>query len=101
MEGTFISIYKNWVTVELWVNKDLSLREGNFGGVRVSDGRIDKKDVYWDNIDYFLKLKKKKIKELKKDLQEANQLYDTWVQDVEWCINRFKKLGYLKKKKGD
>lgn len=101
MEGAFISIYKNFVTVELWVNKDLSPNERNFGGIKVTDGSIIKKDVYWDNLDYFHKLKNKKIKELEKDLKQNNQLYDTWVQDIEWCMNRFKELGYLKKKKGD
>jgi hypothetical protein len=95
LDGYTVSVYRNSVTVTVWVTPELKKKATNnsvFGDIEVSDGNIGKESVHWDNLEYFFKIGKEKKKELKQDLIDNRQWYEGWCKDLKWCMKEIKRL---------
>lgn len=93
-----VQIYLNNTTLSVWVDENLKQTDRNlknFGDITISNGRLDKSDVSWDNLDYFFDLNLDKIKEMKDELKKKNQYYDDVIDDIQRLIARGFEMGIL------
>lgn len=80
-----VTLRENDVALTVYVNDDFSADGKNFGYIEISDGYINKKTVFWDNLEYFFKIGKKKNKSIKKELKEAKkQIEKHCQQKLKW-----------------
>ena len=62
---TYVQLFHENVELNICLKEDLSRQDDNlknFGFIQVSTGGIREKPCFWDNIDFFIKRKKKKFK---------------------------------------
>lgn len=95
MEGVIISLYKDDVTLDVWVKDDLSKDKTLFGAIKVSEG-MDNEFCYWDNIPFFQNVSRKDFRnecggDLGKLRHRGNEIYD----DIKYLISKAKKLNLL------
>ena len=95
---TEVQFWVNNTTLNVTVTKDLKKEEGNlknFGHIQIHDGSIHTEEVFWDNLEWFFKIGRKKKKEIKKELKEKGQYYKGVVKDIKRLIKRAKELDLL------
>lgn len=66
---TYVELNKTMVTLSVAVTKYLKKEVGNlanFGHIEVNCGHIGIEGVFWDGLEYFFDIDKKKEKEIKK-----------------------------------
>jgi hypothetical protein len=96
MEGQFISFYKNEVTLEIFLNDDLTSQGKDWASITVDTGMIGSKPKYWDNLRFFLENEEKVIKkQCKPDVKEIGLSWKEVYKDIKFLIGRAQKLGYL------
>lgn len=93
MQGQTILLYKNQVTLELFLDEDLKAKiypdgEG-FGSITV-ESTTNKEDYYADNLKYFTSFDtdKDRRKEVKKDLKKLDQFYKGVLKDIDHVFRR-------------
>lgn len=96
MEHTEIKLHKNNTCLSFFVDEDFGRAKYPMFSLTITDGYINKKEVFWDNIDYFFDLTFDEVAECTKELIESDQYYDGVFSDIEYLINRAKEIGYLK-----
>lgn len=96
---TYIQLYHEDVELNICVKDDLSRQDEklkNFGFIQVSTGSIKEKPCFWDNIDFFIKRKKKKFeKECGKELLKKGFEVDKTYESIKVLLERAKKLNLL------
>lgn len=98
---TEVQLHKGNTTLNITVNEDLKREEReegvlkNSGNITIHDGRLDTKEVFWDNLSYFFNIDKKKKKDIKSELKKKGQYYKGVVKDIKTLINRAKELDLL------
>ena len=96
MEGQFISFYKYEVTLEIWLEDDLTSRKDLFGAFTISTGKIGDEDAYWDNISFFIQNKEKVVKkDCKSDIKKLGLKWKDVYADIMYLIKKAQGLGYL------
>lgn len=93
---TYIQFYIEDVQLNLCVTKDLKPQEGNlknFGYFEITDGSLETKPLFWDNVDFFLECDKKAFKdECKKELVKAGYDWKEIYKIIKTLLKRAKKL---------
>lgn len=93
---TYIQFYFEDVQLNLCITADLKRQEGNlknFGYFEITDGRLEHKPLFWDNIDFFLECNKSGFKdECKKELVEAGYEWKEIYKIIKTLLKRAKKL---------
>lgn len=98
---TYIQFYLDEVELNISVKDDLSgHKEGeplhNFGYFEISGGNIGEKPIFWDGIEWTLKVGKKEFKkEFKQELQEKNLNWKDIYKKVKTLLKRAKKLNLI------
>lgn len=96
---TSIELYLDNVTLSLSVRESLKKEKGslkNFGYIKVHDGSLDSKEVFWDNINYFLRADKKEFKkECKEDLDKADYNWKETYKTIKKLLKRAEKLNLI------
>lgn len=95
---TYVELNKTMVTLSVAVTKDLKKEVGNlanFGHIEVNCGDIGIEGVFWDCLEYFFDIDKKKEKAIKKELREEGQYYKGVIKDIKALINQAKDLDLL------
>lgn len=94
--NTYVQLYLNDIELNISVTKDLKAQEGNFGFFEITDGSLDTKPIFWDNILWVEEVGKKEFKkDMKEELSERG--YD-WIKVRKDCLkllNRARKLKIL------
>lgn len=96
---TEVKLTKGNVTLGINVSEDLKLckneKAENCGYIQVTDGYIDSKEVFWDNINWFLHIDDEKKKEIVEELKEKGQHYKGVIKDIKSVVKRALKLNLL------
>jgi hypothetical protein len=105
MQGSYISFYSNDVTLEIWL-EDLEGVIKNrwplFGSIQVRGPYLKDKEIYWDNLDFFLDISKSVFKDAcKKDIDMLDMNWKDVYQDVKAVFNAAKLCGLLAESKVD
>jgi hypothetical protein len=99
MKGSFISFYSNQVTLEIWLDSKpgtIVNMSPLFGGIMVRGEKIDDKELYWDNINFFIGVSKKRFKKsCKEELESVHMNWKDVYQDVLTVLSEAKKFGFL------
>jgi hypothetical protein len=97
---TYIQLYSNNVELNISVTKDLKREEGNlknFGYIQITEGEIDEKGCFFDNLEYFFDLSFKKYKkECRKDLEKGGYNVKQTYKDIKRLLKRAHKIGIIK-----
>ena len=76
---TYIELHIDSVTLSINVTKSLKKQKNrlkNFGWIKISDGTIGEKELFWDNLSFFFTVSEKKFrKECGEELEKRG--YDT------------------------
>lgn len=95
--GHVVELYVGDVTLNVWVDRKLKADGGNFGGIEIGGWADDKKNCYWDNLDFFLTCTKKEFnKECKKELKEKGFPVRRTRKSIGRLLRRAIKLKILK-----
>lgn len=96
-----IQFYCKDAELNLSVKDDLSKQDGvlkNFGDIQITDGRLDTKPIFWDNIDFFISCNKKEFKkECKKELKEAGYDWKEYYNIIKSLLDKAKQVKKLSK----
>lgn len=99
MQGQFISFYSNNTTLEIWLDVENGLLKNRtplFGGILVTTGNLGDKELYWDNLDFFLNIKKKTFKKACREEVESIDLdWKEIYQDILGVLSKADGLGLL------
>lgn len=96
---TYLQLLHENVELNICLKEDLSRQDNNlknFGFIQVSAGSIGEKPCFWDNIDFFIKRKRKKFKkECGKELLKKGFNVDDTYNSIKILLQRAKKLNLL------
>jgi hypothetical protein len=99
--STYVQLYLNDIELNIAVKKDLSgYNEGHrlyqWGYIQITDGSIEDKPLFWDNLTFFLECGKKEIKEeCKTELKEKGYNWKETYRDIKILLKQAKKLKLL------
>lgn len=100
--GTYVVFYRNDTMLHVSVKKDLTATDGNLindGYFIFHNGKLDTKELFWDNLSYFIHCSKKQFKkDSKQELEEQDLDWKNCYKDMKHLIKRAKKLNLLTKK---
>ncbi len=96
---TYIQLYSGEVELNISVTNKLKKQKGalnKFGYIQVSNGMIDSKDCFWDNLQFFIDygfgiFKEECAKELKEKGFKVKQTY----KDIKRLLKQAEKLNIL------
>lgn len=95
--GHIVELYVGDVTLNVWVDRKLNADGHNFGGIEIGGWADDKKNCYWDNLDFFLTCTKKEFnKECKEELKQKGFPVRETRKDIKKLLKRAIKLKILK-----
>lgn len=83
-----VTLRENDVALTVYVTEEFEADGKNFGYIEVSDGYINKKTAFWDNLPYFFKIGSKKKKSIKKELKELDQFYPGVIKDIKKLVKK-------------
>lgn len=96
---TEISLNLNDVELNISVKEDLTALDGvlkNWGFIRITDGCLDTKPIFWDGLDYFTSCGKKQFKkECKEELKNAGYEWREIYKIIKSLLRRAEKLNIL------
>lgn len=96
---TYIQLYAGNVELNIAVTDDLKFTVGNlknFGHITVSSGELDKEECFWDNLEFFFEISKKKFKkECGKELEQKGFDAKETYKDIKQLLKRSFKLKIL------
>jgi hypothetical protein len=99
--NTYVQLYLNDIELSIAVKKDLSGYKDNeplyqFGHFQITDGRLEDRPLFWDNLSFFLECGKKEFKEeCKTELKEKEYNWKETYTDIKTLLKRAKKLKLL------
>jgi len=68
----------------------------NYGFIQITNGGLDDKPLFWDNVSFFISAGKKEFKEeCKKELQEKGYDWKEVYKQIKTLLKRAKKLDLL------
>ena len=95
----YVQLYLNDVELNISVTDKLKAHDGNlknFGFFEISDGGIDTKPIFWDGIEWTIKVGKKEFKkEMKKQLDKRNYNWKEVYHDVKALLKKAKELNLI------
>jgi hypothetical protein len=98
---TKVQLYLNDIDLNISVKKDLTgykydERLYQFGYIQITDGKIEDKPLFWDNVCFFTECGKKEFKEeCKTELKEKGYDWKETYTDIKTLLKRAKKLKLL------
>lgn len=96
---TYVQFFKDDIELSISVTDSLKKQEGNlrlFGHIQITDGKIDDKPIFWDNLSFFLEASKKEFKkECKNQLKEKGYKWKDTYKDIKKLLNHAKKLNLI------
>jgi hypothetical protein len=98
---TYIQFYSGDVELNISVKDDLTKHLENeslyhFGFFQITNGDLDDKPIFWDNLDFFISAGKKEFKrECKKDLKNKGYDWKEIYKQVKTLLDRAQKLNLL------
>lgn len=97
---TYVQFLKGDVLLNIAVTDGLKRQKGNlknFGYFEITDGSLDDKPLFWDNLSFFLNGKEEDIlKEIEKELLDNGYKPKKILNQINKLLNRAKKLKLLK-----
>jgi hypothetical protein len=96
---TYVQLYSNNVELNIAVTKDLKREEGNlknFGYIQITEGGIDEKGIFWDNLEFFFDVSFKDYKkECGEDLEKGSYNKKQTYKDIKRLLKRAHKIGII------
>jgi len=98
---TYIQFYLDEVELNISVKADLTGHKENeplhnFGFFEITNGGIEEKPIFWDGVDWTLKVGKKEFKaNFKKELEEKGLNWRETYKAVKTLLKRAKKLNLI------
>jgi hypothetical protein len=98
---TYVQLYLNDIELSIAVKENLSGYKENealyqFGHIQITDGSIEDKPLFWDNVCFFTECGKKEFKEeCKTELKEKGYDWKETYRDIKILLKRAKKLKLL------
>jgi len=99
--SSYVQLYLNDIELNIAVKEDLSGYKDfeplyQFGHFQITDGRVEDKPLFWDNLTFFLECGKKEFKEeCKKELKEKERNWKETFREIKILLKRAKKLKLL------
>jgi hypothetical protein len=99
--GTYVRLYLNDIELNINVKEDLGRYEKDealhqFGYIEITDGRIEDKPLFYDNLTFFIECDKKEFKkECKTELKEKERNWKEVYKDIKTLLKRAKKLNII------
>jgi hypothetical protein len=99
--STYVQLYLNDIELTIDVKEDLGRYEEDevlhqAGHFQITDGRIEDKPLFWDNLTFFIECGKKEFKaECKTELKEKGYNWKETYKDIKTLLKRAKKLNII------
>jgi hypothetical protein len=98
---TYVQLYLNDIELNISVKRDLDGYKDNeplyqSGYFQITDGKIEDKPLFWDNLTFFLECGKKEFKEeCKTELKEKGYKWKETYKEIKTLLKQAKKLKLL------
>lgn len=96
---TYVQLFSNNVELNIAVTKNLKREEGNlknFGYIQITEGGINEKGCFFDNLEFFFNLSFKEYKkECTKDLEKGGYDIKKTYKDIKRLLKRAHKIGII------
>lgn len=99
--NTYIQFYLDDIELNISVKEDLTGYLENeplhqCGFIQITDGKLEDRPIFWDNVSYFIDCRKKEFKEeCKKELQEKGYDWKQTYKQIKTLLKRAKKLNII------
>lgn len=96
---TYVQLFLNDVELNISVTNTLDAQKGNlknFGYFQITDGGVDTKPVFYDNLGFFIFCAKKEFKKgMKKRLEKRGYDWKTTYKEIKTLLKRAKELNLI------
>ena len=96
---TYVQFYLEYVELNIAVKNDLSKQDSNlknFGYIQITNGSLEDKPLFWDNLNFFISGGKKEFKkECKPELKEKGYNWRKTYKQIKILLKQAEELNLI------